>query len=125
MTIHKYDTYSDDEFSQMRVKLKAYADRLDKGETIGERGGVLEFFRLYNTVVVQQMDLGYEAIPESNCGSCTKRLKRNIDNYFTFYPIINIPIEDESNTNSTDGEQSNTDAAKPGKRSYRKKDKEL
>lgn len=123
MTIHKYDTYSDDEFSQMRVKLKAYADRLEKGETIGERGGVLEFFRIYNTVVVKQMDLGYEAIPESNCGSCTKRLKRNIDNYFTFYPIINIPTEDESN--STDGEQSNTDAAKSGKRNRSKKDKEL
>ncbi len=96
--ILKFDTYNDSEFEQMREKLKSYSDRLNAGESISERGGIMEFFKIYNTVVVGQMpDIGYEKMPESACSSCTKRIKRIIDNYFLLFPLENKQINNDNN----------------------------
>ena len=99
--IVKYDNYNSDEFEQMRHKLKSYSDRLNAGETLSERGAVLEFFKIYNTVVVGQIqDIGYEKMPESDCSSCTKRIKRIIDNYFLLFPLL----DNKQNNNDNDGD---------------------
>lgn len=103
--IVKYDNYNSDEFEQMRHKLKSYSDRLNAGETLSERGAVLEFFKIYNTVVVGQIpDIGYEKMPESACSSCTKRIKRVIDNYFLLFPLENK----QNNNDNNDGDNTTT-----------------
>ena len=110
--IVKYDNYNSDEFEQMRHKLKSYSDRLNAGETLSERGAVLEFFKIYNTVVVGQIqDIGYEKMPESACSSCTKRIKRIIDNYFLLFPLL----DNKQNNNDNDGE--NTTVQRRGRKS--------
>lgn len=111
--ILKYDTYNDVEFQQMRLKLKSYSDRLNAGESISERGGIMEFFRIYNTVVVSSMpDIGYEKMPESNCSSCTKRIKRIIDNYFILFPLE----ENKNNTNNDNNDGDNTTVQRRGRK---------
>lgn len=104
--ILKYDNYNSDEFEQMRHKLKSYSDRLNSGETLSERGAVMEFFKIYNTVVVGQIqDIGYEKMPESACSSCTKRIKRIIDNYFLLFPLLE---NKQNNNDNNDGDNTTT-----------------
>lgn len=109
MAIRKYDSYSDEEFRQMKIKLKGYYDRLTRGETIAERGGVEEIIKLFNTIVPASMpEIAYENMPESACSSCTKRICRNLSNYFLLFPIEEAK-EEQIKTEEEDDKQSGVD----------------
>jgi hypothetical protein len=110
MAIRKYDSYSDEEFRQMKIKLKNYYDRLTRGETIAERGGVEEIIKLFNTIVPPAIpEIAYENMPESACSSCTKRICRNLSNYFLLFPIeeekeqVKTKEQDDKQPGAVDG----------------------
>lgn len=92
----KYDNYTESEFEQFRINLKSYVERLERGEELSGRGEVMEFFKLYNTIIPTIGDNGLETIPDSSCSTCTKRLRNNINNYFLIKPI---KIEENDSTN--------------------------
>jgi len=95
-----YENYTEQEFEQFRVKLKSYVDRLDKGEELSGKGEVLEFFKLYNTIIPTINNNSLELVPQSSCSTCTKRLRNNVANYFLLNPFQTIKENDSTNNSS-------------------------